>query len=71
MPSVAIKGHKYKSPLLSLSEKAVLLKNHPQEGWPGSASNDGGQRPWICTMRNCFSSWVVLSHRENENRQER
>lgn len=26
----------YKTPVRSPSEKGVLLKNHPQEGWPGS-----------------------------------
>jgi hypothetical protein len=37
MPSVAINGYIYKKkPVLSPSGKGVLLKNHPQEGWPGS-----------------------------------
>jgi hypothetical protein len=35
MPSVAINGHIYKTPVLSPSEKGVLLNNHPG-GWPGS-----------------------------------
>lgn len=69
MPSVAIKGYIYNTPLLSPSEKGVLLKNHPKGGWPGSV-----RRSKTLDLHNeelllVLGVSVRMSHREQRSKQ--
>lgn len=68
MPSVVTNCYIYKTPVRSPSEKGVLLKNHPQEGWPGSSASNG-RRSKTLDLHNeelllVLGVLVQMSHRE-------
>ena len=71
MPSVTINGYIYKTPVRSPSEKGVLLKNHPQQGWPGSVpARTRGRWSKTLDLHNeelllVLGILVQMSHREN------